>query len=88
MRHAEDLSHIEYVLENFKSVTAVKDASGKPVYSQQFRDANNKPAPLIRFEKKVDGTYYVVEAVADSADKKIHVVSAYMQKIAAVSTKC
>ena len=26
----------------------------------------------------MNGTYYVVEAVADSADKKLHVVSAYM----------
>ena len=30
------------------------------------------------FCKKVNGTYYVVEAVPESADKKLHIVSAYM----------
>ena len=34
---------------------------------------------MVKISKKVNGTYYVVEAVADSADKKLHIVSAYMQ---------
>lgn len=34
----------------------------------------------MKFSKKVDGTYYVVEAAADTARKKINIVTAYMSK--------
>ena len=35
---------------------------------------------MVKFSKKVDGTYYVVEAAADSSAKKVHVITAYMDK--------
>ena len=47
--------------------------------STQFRDKNNRPAQMVRFAKKVNGTYYVVEATPDSADRKLHIASAYIQ---------
>jgi hypothetical protein len=32
---------------------------------------------MVRYEKRINGTYYVVEAVPDSKTKKLQVVSAY-----------
>ena len=80
MRNVEDLSRVQYVLENYDNVEKLTNANGETVFGSQYRDANNRPAPMIRFEKKVNGTYYVVEAVPDSSAKKLHIVSAYMQK--------
>lgn len=79
MTAAEDIARVEYILENFDGYEQVLNSNGSPDYSSQFRDRNNKPAPMVRFYKKVDGTYYVVEAVPDSADRKLHIVSAYMK---------
>jgi hypothetical protein len=36
--------------------------------------------PMVQFQKKIDGTMYVVEAIPDSKRKSLAVVSAYMQK--------
>lgn len=79
MPTAEDIARIEYVLENFDGCERLLSQNGKPVESAQFRDKNNRPAPVVRFYKQVDGHYYVIEAVPDSADKKVHVISAYMK---------
>lgn len=79
MQNSEDMARALYVLENFDNCVWEK-SGGKKRTSRQFRDGNNNPAPVLRFSKKVNGTYYVVEAVPDSADKKMHIVSAYMQK--------
>ena len=40
--------------------------------------AYDTPAPLLRYSKAIDGTYYVVEAIPDSKYKKVWVVSAYL----------
>lgn len=80
MAAVEDIARVEYVLDNFDGYEPVVKGDGAPDYSAQFRDRNNRPAPMIRFYKRVDGTYYVVEAAPDSADQKLHIVSAYMTK--------
>ncbi|MBQ9721052.1 MAG: hypothetical protein IJV64_10215, partial [Oscillospiraceae bacterium] len=80
MENAEDVARIEYVLDNFDAYDLVRWPDGSPRLSGQYRDKNNRPAPLVMFQKKVDGTYYAVEAVPDSADRKLHIVSAYMNK--------
>lgn len=48
---------------------------------REYRNADNSQAPLIRFEKRVDNTYYVVEAVPDSKANRMAVVSAYMETV-------
>ncbi len=46
----------------------------------EFMDANNNPAPMVVYSKKINGTYYIGQAVPDSSYKKLWVVSAYIQK--------
>ena len=76
----DDASRIGYVLDTYDNVEAVTYESGDYDTSAEFRNANNEPAKMLRYSKKVNGTYYVVEAIPESQYKKFWVVSAYMQK--------
>ena len=67
-----------YDLHEYDTVEQATYKDGSPDTSAEFRDANNKPAPMLKYRKKVNGTYYVVEAVPESRFKKFLVVSAYM----------
>ena len=58
----------------------IRDKNGELKTTAAYVDKNNNESPLVKFSKKVDGTFYVVEAVPDSSYKKIWVLSAYMQK--------
>ena len=79
MANDNDIARVGWVLENYDSVELVKD-NGEQTYSAEFRDSNNNPAPQVRFIKKIDGTYYVVEAACENKYKKLWVQSAYLQK--------
>ena len=75
----DDIARVGWVLENYDSVELLAE-KGKQSYSSSFMDKKNNPAPQIRFIKKIDGTYYVVEAVFENDYKKIWVQSTYLQK--------
>lgn len=81
MSNTDNIARMGYVLENYDSVTQMFSKNGKPITSGEYLNADKKtPAPLLQFAKRVDGTYYVVEAVPDTAAKQLRVVSAYMTK--------
>ena len=75
----DDIARVGWVLENYDSVELLTE-NGEQVYSSSFMDKNNNPAPQVRFIKKIDGTYYVVEAAFENDYKKLWVQSAYLQK--------
>jgi len=79
MADMNDPARVGYVLDNYDSVEVLTQ-SGDLDYSTGFNMADNTPAPMLMFKKRVDGTYYVVEAVPDSKYNKMWVVSAYMSK--------
>lgn len=74
-----DASRIGYVLDNYDNVEIAEYESGDIDYSREFRTKDNRPAPMLKYSKKVNGTYFVVEAIPESRYKKFWVVSAYMQ---------
>lgn len=80
MGDLNDLARIGYVLNNYDNVSLATYESGDQKFSREFRDKNNAPAPMLVYSKKVNGTYYVVEAIPDTEYKKFWVVSAYMNK--------
>lgn len=80
MQNLGDVARIGYVIDNFDTVDQLFNTDGSPALSAEFRDTNNNPAPLVKFAKKIDGTFYVVEAVLDNRYKKVWVVSAYISK--------
>ncbi len=76
MANPEDVARIQYVLDNFDSVTL------DPTKSKGFSNSDGKPASKIVISKRVNGTYYVVEAVPNTAAKQIQIVTAYKTKAA------
>lgn len=79
MAVTEDIARIGWVLDNYDSVE-VLSKNEETVKSSEFMDKKNNPAVQIKFEKKIDGTYYVVEAVFENNYKKLWIQSAYLKK--------
>lgn len=80
MADPHDIARMGFVLENYDSVSPIYEEDGTIRLSKEYRNSDGSHAPLLQFQKRVDGTYYVVEAVPDSAAKQLRVVSAYMEK--------
>lgn len=79
MQFDEDVARIPYVLETFDDCELLYD-KGKPDVSYGYLNTDNTPSPKVRFSKKIDGTYYVVEAVPDNAKKELRIVTAYIDR--------
>lgn len=80
MENVLDIARMGYVVENFDQVELLRNSDGSIVTSTEFRGKNNNPAPMVRFMKQINGSYYVVEAAAENKYKKLWVVSAYIGK--------
>ena len=65
------LARIGYVLENYDDAILGEG-------SKYVRLSNGEYAPTVVFYKKVDGTYYVVEAVTDAKSKTNRITSVYV----------
>lgn len=79
MKNPDDFGRMEFILDNYDYVDFVYK-NGKKKFAEGYRGSNNKPAPLLAFAKKINGTYYVIEAVCENKHKKLWVVSAYTNK--------
>lgn len=77
MRDIHDIARIQYVLDNYDSMKEGDPAEG---YTTIKPNGRPKRAQSVVYEKAVNGTYYVVEAVPDTKSKTAYIVSAYMSK--------
>ncbi len=85
MSNINDFARLKFIIDNYDDIEILKIEDGDADLSKEFRNSDNTPAKLIRMQKKVNGTFYVVEAVAENRYKKIWVASAYIQKNGAVT---
>lgn len=74
MADVNDLARMAYVIRNYDSMKLLSATS------KGFKGSGGFGAPMIQYMKRINGTYFVVEAVPDSKIKTLQVVSAYMQK--------
>lgn len=79
MSNISDIARIGYVLKNYDDVEIAKNGLDE-VNSAEFRNSKNEPAPMLIFSKKINGTYYVAQAIPDSEYKKLWIVSAYISE--------
>lgn len=79
MQNDEDIARIEYVLNNYDKLEQAKNERGENIYSPIYMDKNNKRAPILNIEKRINGFYVVSEAVADNKLKQIRITSARIQ---------
>lgn len=77
MANNNDIARIQYVLDNYDDM---EDGGKGTAYREKKQNGYNSGSPTIKYSKKVDGTYYVVEAVPDTKAKSLYVVSAYISK--------
>ena len=80
MANPEDVARIPFIIHNYDNIELLTDHNGEPVLSSEYRNSDDTPAKMLRMSKKINGVYYVVEAVPESKYKKIWVVSAYISK--------
>ena len=81
MADINDYGKIKYVLDNYDDVNVLYDDDGEVMRSEGHRNSNNESAPMVRYEKRINGTFYVVEAVPDAKAKKLQVVTVYKGKV-------
>nr|DAF49648.1 MAG TPA: nuclease [Myoviridae sp. ctuev19] len=74
MSKTEDMARAAYVLQNFDNAYLSKDRA------DGYTTKNGKLAPIVIFDKKIDGTHIVVEAVSDSKKGRNFIVSEYLSK--------
>lgn len=77
MRDVNDIARIQYVIDNYDSM---EHGGTSSAYVYQNKHGRNANAQTVVIKKKVNGTYFVVEAVPDTKKKTLYIVSAYMSK--------
>lgn len=77
MADINDIGRMQYVLDNYDDI---RYGGRSGAYSTNKGNGRTRQADTVVFAKAVNGTYYVVEAVPDTARKTTYVVSAYMSK--------
>ena len=73
MKDINDISRMGYVINNYDSIEY------EEITTTGYLDENGKPSPMIAFKKRIDGMFYVVNAVNSSKKKKNYIVSAYIK---------
>ena len=69
-----DKSKVQYILDNYDDVALDKKRAAG------FTDSNGKLSQKVVFKKRINGTYYVVEAVPNTKKKRMEVIGTFMQK--------
>ena len=78
MADTKDMARIAYVLQNYDDIELGTDDQGNERLSQHWTNADKSPAKKVKISKKIDGTMYIIEAVPDTARKKLQLVTAYI----------
>ena len=75
MKESADVARAAYVLNHFDNAyLATRKADG-------YYTGNRKKAPIVIFEKKIDGSHIVVEAVCDTKKSRNFIVSEYLSSV-------
>lgn len=75
MKESADVARAGYVLDNFDNAyLSNRRAEG-------YFDSKGKRAPIVIFEKKIDGSHIIVEAVTDTKKSRNYIVSEYLSSV-------
>ena len=75
MKNSADVARAAYVLNNFDNAYLAKDRA------KGYKDSRGKRAPIVIFEKKIDGSHIIVEAVCDTKKGQNFIVSEYLSSV-------
>ena len=74
MKESADVARAAYVLNNFDNAYLAKDRA------DGYMTNKGKRAPVVIFEKKIDSSHVVVEAVCDTKKNTNYIVTEYLAK--------
>ena len=74
MKESADVARAAYVLNNFDNAYLAKDRA------DGYMTNKGERAPVVIFEKKIDGSHVVVEAVCDTKKNTNYIVTEYLAK--------
>lgn len=82
MANRDDIARMKYVIDNPDKIEEDTDPNHTKVYRQPhpYLEGESKASKTILISKKVNGTYYVVEAVPDSAKNCFYCYCVYGQQ--------
>ena len=81
MKNPKDVARIEWAANYAESGRMARTKNGKIDYSTQYRNSDGSPSPKILLEKEIgNGRFIIAECVPDSNSKKIHIISARIEK--------
>ena len=75
MADANDVGRMQFVIDNYDSI---EPAGRTGAYSEPNGRGGTRQAKTVKFSKKVNGTYFVIEAVPDTQARAVNIVTAYM----------
>ena len=73
MANPDDIARIPYVLNNYDGIRQLESHSS-------FFNSDGTRASVMQIYKKIDGHYFITEAIPDTKTKTIQIVSAYQNK--------
>lgn len=85
MKNRDDIARIQYVIENPDSIERT-DNSKAYREPHPYLENKTRAAKSVLISKKINGTYYVVEAIPDSERKTAYIVTSFMSKKKTAST--
>lgn len=74
MKESADVARAAYVLNHFDNAYLAKDRA------DGYKTSKGKSSPIVMFEKKIDGSHIVVEAVLDTKRGNNYIVTEYLAK--------
>ena len=72
LKNIDDISRMGYVIMNYDTIESDNTVA------MGYLDEKGEPSPTIKISKRIDGIYYVVEAVNSSKRRRCYVVTAYI----------
>ena len=78
MANDNDIARIGFVINNYDNIELISDADGNPIFDKEYHNSGTTYTKMIKMSKKINGTYYVIQAVPDTKSKTLYVVSAYI----------
>lgn len=81
MKDREDIARIPWVANAANQAIVMKKDNGEFDMDSQYKNSDKSPSYKVKVSYKIgESTYYVAECVPDSASKKMHIISAYIEK--------
>lgn len=77
MSDMNDIARINYILHNYDNITYGGHSRS---YKTPKGNGKNKNADTVLYSKKINGTYYLVQAIPDSKQRTLYIVTAYINK--------